>query len=55
MCNVNYPKFSCRICAKNVHNKDKAVQRDFCEFQIHIKCNNLNYLDYRYLQKRDES
>ena len=31
MCNINYPKFPCRICAKNVHEKDKAVQRDLCE------------------------
>ena len=55
MCNVNYPKFPCRICAKNVHDKDKAVQCDLCEFWIHIKCNNLNNLDYRYLQNCDES
>ena len=27
----------------------------FCELWIHIKCNNLNYLDYRYLQICDES
>ena len=44
------PKFPCRICTKNVHEKDKAVQCDLCELWIHIKCNNLNYLDYRYLQ-----
>ena len=52
---ISYPKFPCRICAKNVHDKDKAVQCDLCEFWIHIKCNNLNYLDYRYLQNCDES
>ena len=34
---------------------EKAVQCDLCEFWIHIKCNNLNYLDYRYLQNCDES
>ena len=55
MCNVNYPKFPCRICAKIIHDKDKVVQCDICEFWIHIKCNNLNYLDYRYLQNCDES
>ena len=38
-----------------MYNKDKAVQCDLCEFSIHIKCNNLNYLDYRYLQNCDES
>ena len=55
MFNVSYPKFPCRICAKNVHGKDKAVQFDICEFWIHIKCNNANYLDYRYLQNCNES
>ena len=38
-----------------LHDKDKAVQCDLCEFWIHIKCNNLNYLDYRCLQNCDES
>ena len=55
MCNTNDPKFPCKICAKNIHDKDKAVQCDLCELWIHIKCNNLNYLDYRYLQNCDES
>ena len=55
MCIVIYSKFSCRICAKNMHDKDKAAQWELCEFWIHIKCNNLNYLDYTYLQNCDES
>ena len=55
MCNINYPKFPCKICAKNIQDKDKAVQCDLCELWIRIKCNNLNYLDYRYLQNCDES
>ena len=55
MRNMKNPKFPSRICTKNVHNKDKAVQCDLCEFWIHIKCNNLNYLDYRHLQNCDES
>ena len=52
--NINHPKFSGKIC-ENVHDKDKAVQCDLCELWIHIKCNNLNYLGYRYLQNCDES
>ena len=55
MCNITYPKFPCRICVKNVSDKDKAVQCDLCELWVHIKCNNLNYLDYRYLQNSNES
>ena len=55
MCNIPYPKFPCRICVKNVSDKDKAVQGDLCKLWVHIKCNNLNYLDYRYLQNSNES
>ena len=55
MCNINHPKFPRKVCAKNVQCKDKAVQCDLCELWIHIKCNNLNYLGYRYLQTCDES
>ena len=55
MCSINHSKFPCRICAKSIRDKDKAVQCDLCELWIHIKCKNLNYLDYRYLQNCDES
>ena len=55
MYNINDPKFPCKICSKNVHDKDKAVKCDLCELWIHIEHNNLNYLDYRYLQNCDES
>ena len=55
MHNIKNPKFPCRICTKNVNDKDKVVECDLCELWIHIKCNNLNYLDYRCLYKCDES
>ena len=29
--NTNNPRFPCRTCAKNVHDKDKAVQCDLSE------------------------
>ena len=54
MCNANYTKFPSRICAKNLHDRDKAAKCDLHEFRIHIKCNNLTYLDYRHLQNCDE-
>ena len=44
-----------KFCAKNVQDKDKAVQCDLCGLWVYIKCKNLNYLDYRYLQNYDES
>ena len=52
---IAYPTFPCRICAKNVHGKDKAVQCNLSKLWTHIKCNNLNYLDYRYLQNCHQS
>ena len=55
MCYINYPKCPYKICAKNVHGKDKAVQCDLCEHSVHIKCNNLNHLDHKYLQNCYES
>ena len=47
MRNIKHPKFSRRICTKNVHEKDKAVQCDL--YELWIQYNNINYLDYRYL------
>ena len=32
-----------------------VVQCDLCELWVHIKCNNLNCLDYTYLQNSNES
>ena len=55
MCNINHPKFPGKICAKNVYDKDKGVQCDLQDLGIYIKCNKLNYLDYKYLQNCDES
>ena len=54
-CKVNYPNLPCRIYIKNEHDKNKDVQCDIWEFSILIKCSNLNYLDYKYLQNYDES
>ena len=42
--------FPCKICNIDINNKDRAVQCDICQFWIHIKCNKLNYTDYKYPQ-----
>ena len=49
MCNINYAKFPCKICAKNASDKAKSIPCDLCELWVHIKCNSLDYLDYRYI------
>ena len=45
--------FLCKICNKNVNDNDHAIQCDICNFQVHIKRNNLNYIDYEYLQGKN--
>ena len=46
--------FSSKICSYNVNDKDHAIQYDICNFWVHIKCNNLNYIDYKYLQSNND-
>ena len=49
--NIAYP---CKICHVNVNNKDSLVQFDICQSWVHIKCNKLNLIDYKYLQGSNE-
>ena len=46
-CNI---VFSSKICNTNIENTDSTAQRDICRFWIHMKCNNLNHTDDKYLQ-----
>ena len=41
---------SSNICEKSVTDKDDAIQCHTCQVWIHLKCNKLNYIDYKYLQ-----
>ena len=43
-------KFPCKTCEHNVNNCDQAIQCDLCDSWVHIKCNDLNYIDYKFLQ-----
>ena len=43
-------KFSCKICENNVANSNQAIQCDLCDSWVHIKCNDLNNIDYKFLQ-----
>ena len=42
--------FACKLCPKNVTDNDNPVLCDLCQIWVHIKCNHLNYMDYKYLQ-----
>ena len=39
----------CKICEKSVSDKDDAIQCDTYETRIHLKCNKLNHICYKYL------
>ena len=47
-------KFPCKICENNVTNCDQAIQCDLCDSWVHIKCNDLNYIDYKFLQNSND-
>ena len=42
----------CKVMAKTCN---KAICFDLSSNCIHIKCNNVNSLDYEYLQRKDET
>ena len=48
--NVNNIVYPCKICHVNVSNKESAAQCDICQSWVHMKCNKLNHIDYKYLQ-----
>ena len=47
-------KFPCKICENNVTYCDQAIQCDLCDSWVHIKCNDLNYIDYKFLQNSND-
>ena len=42
--------FPCKLCNKNINDNDAAIQSDICQFWVHLRCNKLNLVDYKYLQ-----
>ena len=53
-------KFSSKICENivtnenNVTNCDQAIQSHLCDSWVHIKWNDLNYIDYKFLKNSDD-
>ena len=37
------------ILNTNIKDTDSAAQCDICQLWVHMKCNNLNHIDYKYL------
>ena len=46
--------FPCKLCPKNVTENDDAILCDPCQTRVHIKCNHLNCIDYKYVQGCNE-
>ena len=40
---------SSSICVKAICDKEDSIYCGKCNLWVHIKCNNLNYIDYKYL------
>ena len=47
-------KFPCKICENNVTYCNQAIQCDLCDSWVHIKCNDLNYIYYKFLQNSND-
>ena len=46
--------FPCSICTKAIGGNDNSIYCDKCNLWFHIKCNNLNFIDYQYLNGNDD-
>ena len=45
--------FPCGLCGKEVHNTNKEIACDNCSRWIHLKCNEVNDLDFNYSPKKE--
>ena len=46
--------YPCTVCKKVFLNQHKAICCDHCNQWVHIKCNDLNDLDYNLLKSKNE-
>ena len=47
--------FPCKICNTNIKHTDSPAQYNICQFWVHMKYNNLNHTDYKYLQGSNDT
>ena len=45
-----FSKISLQSLQKNVNDIDQTIQYDLCNYWIHINCNSLNYIDYKFFK-----
>ena len=39
-----------KLCNKKINDRDPTIQCKKCQFWVHLKCNKLNLVDYKYFQ-----
>ena len=42
-------QFPCSVSHKSIGDKVNSIFCHLCKLWVHIKCNNLSYVDYQYL------
>ena len=47
---LNNIQFPYKIFSLNVKKNAKGIQYDLCKYWVHIECNHLDYIDYKYFQ-----
>ena len=52
--NTTTTKFPYKLRTKNVSNNDNGILCNLCQTWVQIKCNYLNYIDYKYSQGCNE-
>ena len=40
-----------KLYSKDINDRDSAFQCNICQFWVHVKCNKLDFVDYKYLQR----
>ena len=48
---INFPY---SICTKTIGDNDDSIYCDNCKLWVHIKCNNVDFIDYQYLNGNDD-
>ena len=46
--------FPYSICTKTIDDNDNSIYCDQCNLWVHIKFNNLNFIDYQHLNGNDD-
>ena len=47
--------FPFKLCRRNVNDRDAAIQCNICQIWVHLRCNKLTLVDYKYLQWSTDS